>query len=120
MTEEEFQDRTQAILRSNQIFIDSGVTKNISIAFEIYQKVLADREREIFLSTQFYGNKPRTPFDHYERPLCECGSEMQFRMVPPNDEDIKLQLVCINEKCDIVLNSDNDINWWLSNLKVKE
>jgi len=120
ITEEEFQDRTQAVLRAHQIFIDSGVTKNISIAFEIYQKVLAEREREIFLSTQVYGNKPRSPLDRYERPLCECGSEMAFRMVPPNEEGIKVQLVCTNEKCDIVLNSDNDINWWVSNLKVKD
>jgi len=120
ITEEEFQDRTQAVLRAHQIFIDSGVTKNISIAFEIYQKVLAEREREIFLSTQVYGNKPRSPLDRYERPLCECGSEMAFRMVPPNEEGIKVQLVCTNEKCDIVLNSDNDIQWWASNLKVKD
>jgi len=120
LTEEEFQDRTQAILRAHQIFIDSGVTKNISIAFELYQKVCAEREREIFLSTQVYGNKPRTPMDRYERPLCECGSNMAFRMVPPNDEGIKVQLVCTSEKCDIVLNSDNDIQWWMANLKVKD
>ncbi len=120
ISEEEFQDRTQAVLRARQIFIDSGVTKNISIAFEIYQKVLAEREREIFVSTQVYGNKPRSPFDRYERPICECGSEMAFRMVPPNDEGVKVQLVCQNDKCDIVLNSDNTIEWWQANLKVKD
>ena len=120
ITEEEFQDRTQAILRARQIFIDSEVTNNISVAFEIYQKVLADREREIFISTQVYGNKPRSPLDRYERPICECGSEMAFRIVPQNDEGIKVQLVCTNEKCDIVLYSDNDIQWWQSNLRKKE
>jgi hypothetical protein len=120
LTEEEFKDRTQAILRSRKIFIDSGLTKNISVAFELYQKVLSEREREIFLSTQVYGNRPRTPLDKYERPVCECGSEMAFRMVPPNDKGIKVQLVCQNSECDIILNSDNDIQWWMSNLKVKD
>jgi len=120
MTEEEFQDRTQAILRARQIFIDSGVTKNITLAFELYQKVCAEHEREIFLSTQRYGNKPRTPFDKYERPKCECGSDMAFRMVPPNDEGVRVQLVCQNPECDIVLNSDNDISWWQANLRIKD
>lgn len=117
---EVFRDRAQAILRSRKIFIDSDVTKNISIAFELYQKVCADREREIFLSTQVYGNRPRSLMDRYERPKCDCGADMMFRMVPPNDEGVKCQLVCQNEKCDIVLNSDNTIDWWMSNLRVKE
>lgn len=120
VTEEEFQDRVQAILRAHQIFIDSGVTKNISIAFELYQKVLSDREREIVVSTTRYGNKPRTIMDKYERPQCECGAFMAFRMVPFNEDGIKCQLVCTSEKCDIVLNSENDLNWWMEHLKVKD
>ena len=117
LTEEEFNDRMGALTRAGRIFPD---VLNISDRFAIYQEVFAEREREIFLSTQVYGNKPRTPMDRYERPLCECGSEMAFRMVPLNDEGIKVQLVCTNEKCDIVLNSDNDIQWWMANLKVKD
>jgi hypothetical protein len=119
VSEDEFQDRSQAILRSHKIFIDSGVTKNISIAFELYQKVLADYERQIFVSTQTHGMRPRTEFDKYERPVCDCGTEMMFRAVLPNDEGIKCQLVCQNPKCDTVLNSDNDLDWWMSNLRKK-
>jgi len=117
ITEEEFQDRMGALTRAGRIFPD---VLNISERFAIYQQVFAEREREIFLSTQVYGKKPRTPFDKYKRPICECGSDMAFRIVPPNDEGIKVQLVCTNEKCDIVLNSDNDISWWQANLKVKD
>jgi len=117
LTEEEFNDRMGALTRAGRIFPD---VMNISDRFAIYQEVFAEREREIFISTQVYGNKPRSPFDKYIRPVCECGSEMAFRMVPPNDEGIKVQLVCTNEKCDIVLNSDNDISWWMANLKVKD
>ncbi len=120
LTKEDFEDRSLAVLRARNIFIDSSVTKNISIAFELYQKVCADREREIFVTTQIYRNHPRTVMDKYERPLCECGSMMMFRLVPPNDEGIKCQLVCSNEECDIVLNSDNDLDWWMSNLRIKD
>jgi len=117
LTQEAFTDRMGALARAGRIFPD---VLNITERFRLYQEVFAEREREIFVTTQAYGNRPRTIMDKYERPFCECGSVMMFRMIPPNDEGVKCQLVCSNEKCDIVLNSDNDINWWMSNLKVKD
>lgn len=117
LTEEEFRDRVGALERAGRIFPD---VLNVSERFKVYQEVFAEREREIFLSTNRYGNKPRTPFDKYERPKCECGSDMAFRIVPPNNEGIKVQLVCQNPECDIVLNSDNDIDWWQANLRIKD
>ncbi len=120
LTKEEFEDRVMAVFRARQIFIDSGITKNVSLAFELYQKVCADRDREIFLSTQVLGNREPKPFDKFVRPKCECGADMYFRRVQENDEGIKVQLVCANPKCDIVLNSENDIDWWMKNLEVKD
>jgi hypothetical protein len=117
ITEEEFADRMAALERAGRIFPD---VLNVSERFKIYQKVFAEREREIFISTNRYGNKPRTPMDRYDRPKCECGSDMAFRMVPPNDEGVKVQLVCMNPECDIVLNSDNSIDWWQANLRIKD
>jgi len=118
ITEEEFQDRTRAVLRSRQIFIDSGITNNISIAFELYQKVCADRERDIFLSTMVQGSRSKTVLDKYNRPKCpDCDADMMFRQVPTNKEGIKVQLVCTT--CDTVLNSENDLQWWMSNLERK-
>jgi hypothetical protein len=120
ITEEEFRDRAQAIQRASKIFVESGLTNNITDAFRAYQEIFAEREREIFLSTQFYGNKPKTVMDKYDRPKCECGSEMKFRIIPTNDEGIKTQLVCSNPECDIVLNSENDLAWWMENLRKKD
>ncbi len=121
LTQEEFTDRTLAILRSQKIFIDSGVTNNITTAFILYQQVCAEREREIFISTNRYGKTPRTFMDRYERVNCpDCNYDMQFRMVPDNPDGIKIQLVCSNELCDTVLNSPNDITWWMKNLRVKD
>jgi hypothetical protein len=118
LTREEFEDRTQAVLRAHQIFIDSGVTNNISIAFELYQKVCAEREREIFLSAQIYGNRPKTEMDWYDRPKCpDCEADMMFRPVAENPTGIKVQLVC--SKCDLVLGDEHDLKWWMENLKIK-
>lgn len=117
LSEADFQDRMDALARAGRIFPD---VLNVSERFALYQQVFAEREREIFLSTQVYGSRPRTQMDRYERPICECGSEMAFRMVPPNDEGIKCQLVCQSPECDIVLNSDNTLDWWQSNLRIKD
>ena len=120
LTEEEFRDRTQAVLRAGAIFIDSGITNNISIAFELYQKVCAEREREIFISTQAGDNRPKTVMDRYERPKCpECGKDMMFRNVPENPEGVKTQLVCTQIDCDTVLDSEMSLEDWMRELKVK-
>lgn len=118
LTEEEFTDRIMAVQRAQKIFIESGLTNNITTAFQIYQTVFAEREREIFLSTQFHGNRPRSAMDKYERPKCpECGADMMFRQVPENPEGIKVQLVCT--KCDTVLSSEKSLEEWMTMLRKK-
>ena len=120
LTEEEFKDRTMAILRARKIFIKSGITDNITLAFELYQQVCAEREREIFLSPR-YGGKVPTFMDKYSRPKCpDCNMDMMFRVIPENDEGIKTHLVCSSDICDTVLNSENDLNWWIEKLKIKD
>ena len=121
ISEEEFRNRAMALQRAEAIFITSGLTKNITTAFRAYQAIFAEREREIFLSTQFYGNKPKTVMDKYDRPKCpECDADMMFRQVPENPDNIKVQLVCKNERCDTVLNSENDLQWWQETLRIKD
>ena len=121
ISEEEFRDRAMALQRAEAIFITSGLTKNITTAFRAYQAIFAERERQIFLSTQFYGNKPKTVMDKYDRPKCpECDADMMFRQVPENPDNIKVQLVCKNERCDTVLNSENDLQWWQETLRIKD
>jgi hypothetical protein len=101
---EEFKDRIGAELRARRIFIDSGITRNISVAFGIYQNVLAERKRELVLKVGKHGDRPRTWFDQYERPRCpECGAELRFRPVPQNKEGVQMQLVCSSPSCDLVL-----------------
>ena len=124
LTREEFFERMHAIQRARRIFFDSGLTDNITTAFQIYQEVFAEREREIFLNVNVFREMLPSLSDHidkYERPKCpDCNTDMQFRQLDENPEGIKIQLVCSNESCDTVLNSENDLQWWMDNLKKKE
>ena len=120
LTEEEFRERALTLHHARKIFIESGLTNNITRAFEAYQEILAKYKQDIFVSTMVYGNEKKTFMDFYERPSCPtCGSSMKFRLVPENTERIVTQLVCSNSGCDIVLNSEKDLNWWMQNLKKK-
>lgn len=44
VTRDRFVEDTTGILNARRIFIDSGVTKNITIAYELYQAVLAEKD----------------------------------------------------------------------------
>ena len=98
--------------------METGLTNNITHAFEVYQAVLAEQERDIFIETMVSGNRPPTQFDKYERPKCpECGADLLFRPVSDNPEGIKVQLVCTNQECDLVLNSEISIEEWEKELR---
>ena len=116
---EERNDRESAIKRSEKIFVKSGLTDNISIAFELYQDIFAEREREIFVNTLAYG-KPPNILDKYERPKCpECNTDMKLRILPANEEGINTQWVCSNQECDTVLDSKLTLEEWMGVLKKK-
>lgn len=119
MTLEEFEDRVKALNRARRIF-GNLTDGNITAAFEAYQAIFAEREREIFLTSMMKPvNSMSEQLNLYERPKCECGHDMMFRLVPDNAEGIKTQLVCTNSKCDIVLDSKYSLNEWMGILKKK-
>ena len=107
------------ILEVNKAFkIFSPLTNNMTEAFRLYQEVLAEEKMEIFVSAAVMGNRPMTPMDDCERPLCpDCNSPMRFRIIPPNDENVNTQLVC--ENCDLVLDSEKTIQEWYQILEKK-
>jgi len=80
MNYDEFHNRMKEVTKARKIFIPH-ITKNISIAFELYQEVLAEEKMEVFISTLEGGNKPMTMFDDFERPRCEeCDSELGLKV----------------------------------------
>ncbi len=117
LTEKEFRDRTEAVARARRIFINL-TEGNITNAFILYQEVLAETERLEWITTAYAGNRPPALFDKYERPKCsECGADLMFRMLKPNDEGFKTQLVCSNPQCDTVFNSEMGIEEWEKELR---
>lgn len=120
LSKEDFTERTKALLIARKVFVDSGVTNNISIAFEIYLELLSQEAIPLTI-TSHDGERPLKLMDDFKRPSCpDCGMDLMFRKVPENPEGIKTQLVCENSDCDTVLDSENDLNWWMNNLERKE
>ena len=117
LTEQEFQDRIQAVARARKIFINL-TGGNITDAFTLYQEVLAEQERAVIINTLTAGNRPPALFDQFERPKCpDCGANLMFRPVPINPEGIKVQLICENPECDTILNSEMSIEEWAKELQ---
>jgi hypothetical protein len=119
LTQDEFQDRLQAINRAMHIF--GELTNNhMTKAFQAYQEIFAERERDIFM-THITGGDSRQNLQVERRyeivPCPECAREMLYRPLDPNDDGFKLQWVCSNPDCDTVLNSENDITWWMNKLR---
>ena len=112
----EFNNRVNEVNKAYRIF--KPLTNNMTEAFRLYQEVLAEERMELFVSTEVMGNRPITPMDDFERPLCpDCNSPMRFRIIPPNDENVNTQLVC--ENCDLVLDSEKTIQEWYKILEKK-
>jgi len=117
LTQQEFQDRVQAVARARKIFINL-TDGRLDNAFVLYQEVLAEQERAVIINTLTAGNRPPALFDQYDRPKCpECGADMMFRPVKDNPEGIKVQLICENPECDTVLNSEMSIEDWAKELQ---
>jgi predicted RNA-binding Zn-ribbon protein involved in translation (DUF1610 family) len=91
MTQKEFNERLIAMAEAKRIFIDSGMTNNISIAFELYQKILADKEMPLQLDSKVQeahkgpenDSPPQItiPMDvDLEKPSCpDCGKTLTLR-----------------------------------------
>jgi len=113
---DEFQNRINEVNKAYRIF--NPLTNNMTEAFRLYQEVLAEEKMEVFISSSVGGNRPMTPMDDYERPLCpDCDNPMRFRVLQPNDDGVNTQLVC--ENCDLVLDSEKTIQEWYQLLEKK-
>lgn len=113
MTFEEQQERLQKIIKAKEMFPDE---KNITVALQLYKDATGD-PIPLFITTKD-APRPLTVMDNYERiPCSECGAEMLFRILPENEEGYHSQLVCGNEKCDTVLNSEYTLQEWMAVLK---
>lgn len=107
MSKQEFTSRHEAVLRAKKIYIESGITNNITTAFELYQEILSDMDREIFITGDRLGPEyrklmSRRPIDH-SRVCPDCKSIAQIRSMPPTGRDNlygwKSAWFCLNVEC---------------------
>jgi len=104
LTKEEFFDRTKVIALARKIFTPH-LTKDITIAFELYQKVLSEVERPIQVTTEIAGQRSKTFMDEFKKPSCPvCSSELGIRTVnepkgPANVEGFQTVWICRSNGC---------------------
>ena len=95
----EFHQRLEAIAKARKIFIPH-ITKNITIAFDLYQELLAEEKMANRLVSKTHGNRPRTILDEFERLECEkCGAPLRLRVFYPKGEETATYTRWECEKC---------------------
>lgn len=103
MQRDEFEDRVRTMMKARKIFMPH-ITKNISIAFAMYQELFAEQTRDLWLSSIASGSRYPTFIDlHFERPHCpDCGKPLRFSQIripkgPGNRKGYKSRWFCIGE-----------------------
>lgn len=102
LTYDQFKERTLEVSKARKIFIDSGLTNNITKAFELYQEIVASERMDVLTSSVTSGNKPQTVIDKFERPLCpKCSTGLQLGSINTGPGDnigggYKSQWYCVN------------------------
>lgn len=121
LTFQEFQERLAEVTKARAIFIKSGITDNLTIAFALYQAILADEEKKVVVSTAEGGKRPITFLDDYERPKCpECQTDLRLQIFA-KDESSKIwptAWICTNCKAEFY--SEKTIEDWMKELKKNE
>ena len=120
----EFAERNAALLRAKKIYIP-GVTKSLNLAFALYQTVLAERERELFLSSMHMSRGiPERVLHAYEFKNCpECGVKLKLRTIgcdPGSAANLRgwqTHWYCINGDCIYEKYSQRTVPQWMNHLK---
>ena len=109
----DFQNRLQEVAKARKIFIPY-VTNNITVAFQLYQDILAEEQMQVMIS------KINTPFGNIERPRCdECDSDMQLDTRPRTIGDIVYPTTWICSKCKIEEYTGKTAEEWYEELKIE-
>jgi hypothetical protein len=116
MDYKEFSNRLKEVAKARKIFIPH-ITNNISVAFELYQEVLADEKREVFISTAIGGNEPKTPMHDYERPRCpEDDKALYLKIMVPDKNGKIWNTAWYCKVCGSEFYSDKEAEDWIREL----
>jgi hypothetical protein len=116
LTYKEFAKRTEEISKARKIFIPH-ITDNISIAFELYQEILAEEEMQVSIPTSVGGNKSLSPIDDYERPKCpECQTELGLKINAIDIDGKVWPTAWACPSCLAEYYSEKTVNQWMEEL----
>lgn len=118
LTKEEFVSRLTEIDKAEKIFVSSGLTKNLSVAFDIYQRLLGETEQEVYVDNNLVDGRRGSELDGYNRPECPtCGKEMFLQVFRPGHE-VRTRLICPDPSCP-AYDSERSLDEWKELLKKK-
>lgn len=121
LTRQEFIERSMAITRAKKIFMPD-ITKNLTTAFEIYQDLLAEQDRKIFLSSRT-GYPYAGRLSMFALPRCpDCDDTLFLRPVttPKGKANRHGYRSCWECRfCGYEDYSTKEIGEWLSELKLE-
>jgi len=110
---EAFQDRIEAVARARRIFIPH-ITTSITLAFTIYQEILAEHQRQVQLDTASAGHQPPSILDQLGRLNCfSCETPMALRIL--SNGRFKTQWEC--PRCGNKRRSKKTLNDWIDYLR---
>lgn len=119
LTFEEFNKRTQEVLKAQKIF--GEFTSNISTAFAMYQEILAEEQIAVFISTAEGGSRAMSYIDDYERPKCpECDIDLRLRLNPIDADGKPWNTAWVCVQCQAEFYSEKTVPEWMAELKKKE
>jgi len=112
LTYTEFQSRINETAKARKIFIKSGITKNITEAFQLYQDILADEQMEVMIT------KTQMPFENIERPRCEeCDSELKLSPRPQRIDGKLYPTTWMCESCGMEYYTEKTAEEWYEELR---
>jgi hypothetical protein len=117
MDYEEFIKRTAEIFKANKIF-GNLTNDNLSASFTIYQELLAEEKREVFMSTKTGGNGVPTIMDEFRRPTCpDCNIDMRLKGGATDMQGKFWNTAWVCEKCLTEYYSEKTVNDWMGELE---
>ena len=108
-----FHDKAAAIARARRIFIPH-FTNNITFAYELYQEMLAEHQRQVRVNTLSAGHQPPSVIDQLGRLTClKCDTPMALRIL--SNGKFKTQWEC--PRCTYKRRSKKTLNDWIDHLR---
>ena len=116
MTFDEFQKRAEKVAKALKIFTPH-FTDNVTVAFEMYQKILASEEMPVHVSSEAVFGRTMTPLDDYVRPKCpEEGTELRLRVGAVDADGKKWETAWVCPVCAAEYYSDKTVEGWMNEL----